>query len=120
MLVCRLVVLYEVLEVAARSHRPCRATDRWHGYGAGELGGALCNIPGVARCSFQPDTEPNLFGQHRFRVVVTNTCGSSAAQLGICQCLECSADFNQDGGIDGGDVDAFFLDRGNRTIVMRT
>ncbi|MBS0197449.1 MAG: immunoglobulin domain-containing protein [Planctomycetes bacterium] len=43
--------------------------------------------------------------------VVTNACGSitsGAATLSVCACLDCPADFNQDGGIDGSDVDAFF------------
>ena len=47
----------------------------------------------------------------RFHCVVTNGCGSAtsdSATLTVCACLDCSADFNQDGGIDGGDVSAFF------------
>ncbi len=63
--------------------------------------------------NFQSEAEAIGFSQHRFRVVVTNTCGgttSIAAVLSICACLACPADFNQDGGIDGADVDAFFSD----------
>ncbi len=47
----------------------------------------------------------------RVRCVVMNPCGQSesdAAAIAMCACLECPADFNQDGGIDGADVDAFF------------
>jgi hypothetical protein len=45
------------------------------------------------------------------RCVVSNECSDTASQpsqLNICACLECPADFNEDGGIDGSDVDAFF------------
>ncbi|MBS0197490.1 MAG: hypothetical protein JSR77_12100 [Planctomycetes bacterium] len=47
----------------------------------------------------------------QFRCIVSNACGSvtsAAATLSVCACLECPADFNQDGGIDGTDVSAFF------------
>ncbi len=47
----------------------------------------------------------------RFRCVVTSSCGSSTsnpATLTICACLDCPADFNEDGGIDGTDAQAFF------------
>ncbi len=43
--------------------------------------------------------------------VVSDACGSitsTTAAVTVCMCLECAADFNQDGGIDGADVDAFF------------
>ncbi len=43
--------------------------------------------------------------------VVTNACGaasSNAVSFVTCACLPCPADFNQDGGIDGGDVEDFF------------
>ncbi|MBX3409761.1 MAG: hypothetical protein KF859_07730 [Phycisphaeraceae bacterium] len=45
------------------------------------------------------------------RCVIANECSDTASQpsqLNICACLECPADFNEDGGIDGSDVDAFF------------
>jgi hypothetical protein len=45
------------------------------------------------------------------RVLVTNDCGSfasNAASLTVCACFACPADFNQDGGVDGSDIDAFF------------
>ncbi|MBX3410992.1 MAG: hypothetical protein KF859_14045 [Phycisphaeraceae bacterium] len=47
----------------------------------------------------------------RWRVLVSNLCGgvmSGEAELIVCACLECPADFNLDGGIDGADVEAFF------------
>ncbi|MBS0197287.1 MAG: hypothetical protein JSR77_11060 [Planctomycetes bacterium] len=47
----------------------------------------------------------------RFRCVLQNGYGdviSDAASLTVCACLTCPADFNQDGGIDGGDVNSFF------------
>ena len=50
-------------------------------------------------------------GDFTFRWVVTNACGSvtsDPAVLSMCACLECPADFNQDGGIDGADVEFFF------------
>ncbi|MBS0195481.1 MAG: hypothetical protein JSR77_01860 [Planctomycetes bacterium] len=44
--------------------------------------------------------------------VVTDGCNLStttnSAVLVVCACLACPADFNQDGGIDGGDLDTFF------------
>lgn len=43
---------------------------------------------------------------------VTNPCGSAAsadAVLSVRDCSFCPADFNQDGGVDGGDVEAFFV-----------
>lgn len=45
--------------------------------------------------------------------IVSNSCGSTpstAASLGVCACLDCPADFNQDGGIDGTDIEAFFAE----------
>jgi len=47
-----------------------------------------------------------------FRCIFTNACGSvtsNPATLTVCRCLDCSADFNQDGGVDGSDVESFFL-----------
>ncbi|MBS0195949.1 MAG: hypothetical protein JSR77_04250 [Planctomycetes bacterium] len=47
----------------------------------------------------------------RFRCIVTSSCGgttSNPATLTICACLDCPADFNEDGGIDGTDAQAFF------------
>ncbi len=46
-----------------------------------------------------------------FRAVVSNGCSSAIsteAVLTILSCGGCPADFNQDGGIDGADVEAFF------------
>jgi hypothetical protein len=43
--------------------------------------------------------------------IVTNACGSAtsnAATLTVCRCVTCAADFNEDGGVDGADVNAFF------------
>jgi hypothetical protein len=51
-------------------------------------------------------------GEYRARCVVSNACGSTitqAAAITVCACLHCVADFNQDGGVDGGDVEAFFV-----------
>ncbi|MBS0195935.1 MAG: hypothetical protein JSR77_04175 [Planctomycetes bacterium] len=48
----------------------------------------------------------------RVRCAVTNACGAATSQpatLSLCACLACPADFNQDGGIDGSDVDAYFF-----------
>lgn len=49
---------------------------------------------------------------YNVRAVLTNSCGSftsDTATLTVCACLACPADFNQDGGIDGNDVEAFFI-----------
>ncbi len=46
-----------------------------------------------------------------FAARVSNACGaltSDAANLSLCACLACPADFNQDGGVDGADVERFF------------
>ncbi len=50
-------------------------------------------------------------GQFRVRCVVTSSCGSTNSNpvaLTVCACLACPADLNQDGGVDGSDVAAFF------------
>ena len=47
-----------------------------------------------------------------YDVIVTNECGqatSDSAMLTVNSDAPCYADFNQDGGIDGADVDAFFV-----------
>jgi hypothetical protein len=50
---------------------------------------------------------------YRVRCTVTAACGSVTSEVAVvttaCPCLACPADFNQDGGIDGADVDAFFI-----------
>ncbi|MEI7656948.1 MAG: choice-of-anchor C family protein [Phycisphaerae bacterium] len=49
--------------------------------------------------------------QIRVRARISNDCSTLATRpttVSVCQCLECPADFNQDGGIDGGDINAFF------------
>ncbi|MBS0197345.1 MAG: hypothetical protein JSR77_11360 [Planctomycetes bacterium] len=54
---------------------------------------------------------PGELDGRQFRCAISNACGnvySTAATLMICACLDCPADFNQDGGIDGVDVSAFF------------
>ncbi|MBS0195301.1 MAG: hypothetical protein JSR77_00930 [Planctomycetes bacterium] len=58
---------------------------------------------GVTACSGIAD--------YRVRCVVSNVCGSvtsDPATLTVQTCSTCPADFNQDGGIDGADVEAFF------------
>jgi choice-of-anchor C domain-containing protein len=49
--------------------------------------------------------------QIRLRTRVANDCQSIVTlptTLSVCQCLDCPADYNQDGGVDGGDIDVFF------------
>ncbi|MBS0198130.1 MAG: immunoglobulin domain-containing protein [Planctomycetes bacterium] len=46
-----------------------------------------------------------------YTCAVSNPCGAAVSDyaiLDVCACLACPADFNQDGGIDGTDVDDFF------------
>lgn len=46
------------------------------------------------------------------RCIVIGGCGgkiSLPGTLTVCACLGCSADFNEDGGIDGSDIQAFFV-----------
>ena len=48
----------------------------------------------------------------RVRCVVADVCDSilsDVATLNVCACLACPSDFNQDGGVDGADIEAFFL-----------
>ncbi|MBS0197651.1 MAG: hypothetical protein JSR77_12930 [Planctomycetes bacterium] len=50
-------------------------------------------------------------GSYRVRCVAAGPCGEAASNvstISVCSCLECPADFNQDGGIDGVDVNDFF------------
>ncbi|MBS0195955.1 MAG: immunoglobulin domain-containing protein [Planctomycetes bacterium] len=50
--------------------------------------------------------------QGSYVCVVRNPCSavtSAAAMVTVNTCTPCPADFNQDGGIDGADVEAFFL-----------
>jgi hypothetical protein len=51
------------------------------------------------------------FGLREVRCLLTTSCSaySRSASLTICACLACPADFNEDGGVDGADVDAFFV-----------
>lgn len=47
-----------------------------------------------------------------YTLVVANDCGeiiSEPAPLTLCACRDCPADFNSDGGIDGEDIDAFYM-----------
>jgi hypothetical protein len=47
----------------------------------------------------------------RFEAVATNGCGSQTTRpivLTVQTCVPCPADFNQDGGVDGSDIEAFF------------
>ncbi|MBS0195286.1 MAG: hypothetical protein JSR77_00855 [Planctomycetes bacterium] len=47
-----------------------------------------------------------------YYAVVTDPCGSVVSQsatLTVSRCTVCIADFNQDGGVDGADVEAFFV-----------
>ena len=49
--------------------------------------------------------------QVRVRARIANDCSTLVTRpttVSVCQCLDCPADFNQDGGVDGGDINAFF------------
>ncbi|MBS0195285.1 MAG: hypothetical protein JSR77_00850 [Planctomycetes bacterium] len=96
------------------------AAGGWRSIGPGPL---LCqglhigdlDVIGQGTLAFTagPDLRgaPPQCGRPRFRCVVSNNCGavtSNPVTLLVCACLECPADFNQDGGIDGADVDWFF------------
>ena len=66
----------------------------------------------TATLRVRPDPENYALARAlRFRCIISTSCGdlvSDPATLATCACLECSADFNQDGGTDGSDVVAFF------------
>lgn len=89
----------------------------WHDLvdGSLEIGGVEWGtISGSTSASLEvvSDLEGSLeTPQLNFRAVVANACGSAstaATALSLCQCPECPADFNIDGGVDGRDVNAFF------------
>jgi len=43
--------------------------------------------------------------------IITRGCASVTSEpalLTVCRCLACPADFNEDGGVDGSDIEAFF------------
>lgn len=49
-------------------------------------------------------------GMHEITLEVTDNGGSTAFDTVIVTVLPCVGDYNQDGGIDGADIDAFFTD----------
>ncbi len=44
----------------------------------------------------------------RYTLVATNACGAIVSRIASVGVGPCSADFNQDGGVDGADIEAFF------------
>ncbi len=81
----------------------------------GNVAGSGATISGVTTSTLRiaAAADLTLSAAHaiRYRCVITNACGSvtsNPATLTLCRCLECPADFNQDGGIDGSDVGDFF------------
>jgi hypothetical protein len=80
-------------------------TYRWR-----QNGQNLFNIPGViagatTRTLTLLSDDSSLVGT--YDCVLTNVCGSTTSDATF---IPCPADFNLDGGIDGGDVEAFFGD----------
>lgn len=71
-------------------------------------------VSGSTSASLEVTSDPEGSMDHpqlNFRAVVSNDCGTAstaASTLSLCQCPECPADFNIDGGVDGRDVNAFF------------
>ncbi len=59
-----------------------------------------------------PDAQGSVaLPQVRVRARIANDCSTLVTRpttVSVCQCLDCPADFNQDGGVDGGDINAFF------------
>ena len=54
------------------------------------------------------DVAPGDSGE--YQAVFTNACGSaSTVGVPICVTIPCAADFNVDGGVDGMDIEPFFL-----------
>jgi hypothetical protein len=75
---------------------------------------------GLATATVTPDNSPNAdigisgcAGEFAVRCVVSDSCGSLASDptlLFVVDCTPpCPADFNQDGGVDGSDIEAFFV-----------
>ncbi|MBS0197771.1 MAG: hypothetical protein JSR77_13535 [Planctomycetes bacterium] len=87
--------------------------DNWQ-----PLGLTPTPLPGGGTAFVTPADSPNVeigvhgrTGTFNVRCIVTNACStviSDSAGLTVCACLECPADFNQDGGIDGTDSQGFF------------
>jgi choice-of-anchor C domain-containing protein len=73
------------------------------GVASGVTGAALSVTPDLAGSFARP--------QIRLRTRIANACKSITTpptMLSVCQCLECPADYNQDGGVDGEDIVTFF------------
>jgi hypothetical protein len=76
----------------------------------------LVNIPGLLEGVTTPALElladdPSLLGA--YDLIVTNECGRTTSATSVVvddNPGECIGDHNQDGGVDGSDVEAFFID----------
>jgi hypothetical protein len=87
----------------------------WIPFGAGMVplpcgGTALATAPSGA-WTYVSITACGGQSEYRVRCKVSNFCGESMGNpiaISVCACLECPADFNGDGGVDGTDVEAFF------------
>ncbi len=84
--------------------------------------GGTITVSGATTSQVQltPNTPPGA-PPLRWRCIVTNACGNVSSNPGTLamldpsdptctSCNPCAADYNSDGGVDGGDVDAFFID----------
>ncbi|MBS0197990.1 MAG: hypothetical protein JSR77_14635 [Planctomycetes bacterium] len=96
--------------------QPAGDEDEWSDLIAGDnasAAGPLINASNVttATLEIRPLPASLTVTPRSFRCILTNPCGSvtsNAAALTVENCTPCPADFNQDGGIDGADVGAFF------------
>jgi hypothetical protein len=82
-----------------------------------QKGQNLFNIPGLIRGATTPvlellSNDPSLLGA--YDLVITNDCGRTTSNLVFVVedsgANGCIGDHNRDGGVDGGDVEAFFID----------
>jgi uncharacterized membrane protein len=81
-------------------------TFRWRKDGALLFNGAV--YAGVSTPTLTIQTnDPSQSG--RYTLAITNPCGTTTS-TDVEITVECPADFNHDGGIDGDDVNAFFAD----------
>ncbi|MBX3409535.1 MAG: hypothetical protein KF859_06575 [Phycisphaeraceae bacterium] len=80
--------------------------------GGGTVSGASGSLPSPTNNPTATLTiaEAQLSDTGEYTIIFTNSCGSiTSAAASISVEAYCPADFNQDGGVDGGDVEAFYL-----------
>jgi hypothetical protein len=76
-----------------------------------EFGVPLLSVTGVDSATISVTPLDGMANNAALRCIVTNTCGtltSDPAEFTVEEC--CIGDHNFDGGVDGADIDSFFID----------